>query len=50
MNKDEILKVAQTEKLDEGRKYINDFALGTTIYEKNVWVCSFCLQQNVGRA
>lgn len=28
MNKDEILKVAQTEKLDEGRKYINDFALG----------------------
>ena len=27
MNKDEILKVAQTEKLDEGRKYINDFAL-----------------------
>ena len=29
MNKDEILKVAQTEKLDEGRKYINDFALGT---------------------
>ena len=29
MNKDEILKVAQNEKLDEGRKYINDFALGT---------------------
>ena len=28
MNKDEILKVAQTEKLDEGRKFINDFALG----------------------
>lgn len=28
MNKDEILKVAQSEKLDEGRKYINDFALG----------------------
>lgn len=28
MNKDEILKVAQNEKLDEGRKYINDFALG----------------------
>ena len=28
MNKDEILKVAQKEKLDEGRKYINDFALG----------------------
>jgi uncharacterized membrane protein YeaQ/YmgE (transglycosylase-associated protein family) len=28
MNKDEFLKVAQNEKLDEGRKYINDFALG----------------------
>ena len=28
MNKDEILKVAQNEKLDEGRKFINDFALG----------------------
>lgn len=29
MKKEEILKVAQNEKLDEGRKYINDFALGT---------------------
>ena len=29
MNKDEILKAAQTEKLDEGRKHINDFAIGT---------------------
>lgn len=28
MNKDDILKVAQTQKLDEGRKYINDFSLG----------------------
>lgn len=28
INKDEILKVAQTEKLDEGRKYIHNFALG----------------------
>ncbi|MFD1928890.1 DUF6442 family protein [Sporosarcina siberiensis] len=28
MNKDEILKIARTQKLDEGRKYINDFALG----------------------
>ncbi|WP_084788045.1 DUF6442 family protein [Anaerobacillus alkalidiazotrophicus] len=29
MKKEEILKVAQNQKLDEGRKYINDFALGT---------------------
>lgn len=27
MNKDDILKVAQNQKLDEGRKYINNFAL-----------------------
>lgn len=28
LNKDDILKAAQNEKLDEGRRYINDFALG----------------------
>ena len=28
MNKDDILKVAQSEKLDEGRQHINNFALG----------------------
>ncbi len=28
MHKDEMLKLAQTQKLDEGRKYSNDFALG----------------------
>lgn len=29
MDKDEILKAAQSEKLDEGRRYIQDFSLGT---------------------
>lgn len=29
MEKSEILEIARIEKLDEGRKYINDFALGT---------------------
>lgn len=29
MKKEEILKTAQNEKRDEGRKYVNDFALGT---------------------
>lgn len=29
MNKEEILKTVQNENMDEGRKYVNDFALGT---------------------
>lgn len=29
MKKEEILQTAQHEKKDEGRKYINDFAIGT---------------------
>lgn len=30
LNKNEVLKMAQREKVDEGRKYMNDFALATS--------------------
>lgn len=47
MNKSEILKIAQTEKLDEGRKYINDFALGTVGAFAFIGISLMILYKNV---
>lgn len=47
MKKSEILKMAQAEKLDEGRKYINDFALGTVGVFAFVGISLMILYKNI---